>query len=992
MPRHPASAADVEERLSNRQRNPKRRSIILDNGGEEIYRGSSRKTLSGSRHNQPSSDRTPARVSTPDSLNRSSAEKRMSGVDFHLPQRIGTPQVSSSDRRPPTGTRNASQDHTHGKPNGHSLSSSTSKSTQSRARTRTLEEKLRDKSPPSLVVRTRQRTGSLHSSPISDIVDQSSSIGYPSIVPSPPLESQVQGESRWLVKTPQSRHLSPIRNARHGSSSSHGSSTHRSTNTPAATDAKRILQLMRTTCGRMAGILSFRSNGAHSWSSGYCAINVASGSLIYQKQGDVSHAKTLIVDLRGCQVRTLYDPETRSTFLDIAPKAATVGIHLRPHVPETFDQWLAALLCWQPIRPKIASSTPTTSPPSGRAAAPRRPSASERRLGDRRRNSEVLHAHGTAIIKVGTLLMWDNDARLSKSFLANQKRASTYKAQRSISKAWRKVSCTLQENGNLKLYTDQTSHITTIYLSSLPRCAVQRLDPSILDDEFSLAIYPRNASNANTPASTRPVYLAMDSRLHYEVWFVLLRAFAIPELYGAQEIPTESSFGPLEAKRTINSSPMSSDLFRLERRLLVRITEAKIHAGTNGNVSGPQSRPRSCPTSKEDLLVGNYFVEIKVDNEVRGKTTVKMDTGRPFWREDFDIHDLPATLAGVSFDVRTRNPGQKDWTLVRQEPEQLEHDHITDLSLLGDVEVSPLDLSHGQVHVRFDSLEKLQDTERRWPIVNENGDILGEILMKVRLEELMVLMGQEYKPLSDMLHAFSTNLTSHISQAIHGELRRVSETLLNIFQVSAQASDWIMYLVEDEIDNIHKEPQVQKLRYGHRIASNDSKDSGVERELIVRDMGKSATAEANLLFRGNSLVTKTLDLHMQRLGKEYLEETLSERVRDIDESNPDCEVDPNKVASPDDLQRNWRNLITLTESIWKAVTASVNRCPPELRLIFRHIRGCADDRYGDFLRTVKYSSVSGFLFLRFLVPAVLNPRLFGLLKGTFIYVRAKDCC
>ncbi|KAI7031731.1 hypothetical protein KC352_g47421, partial [Hortaea werneckii] len=52
----------------------------------------------------------------------------------------------------------------------------------------------------------------------------------------------------------------------------------------------------------------------------------------------------------------------------------------------------------------------------------------------------------------------------------------------------------------------------------------------------------------------------------------------------------------------------------------------------------------------------------------------------------------------------------------------------------------------------------------------------------------------------------------------------------------------------------------------------------------------------------------------------------------------------------------------------------------ELRMIFRHIRACAEDRYGDFLRTVSYSSVSGFLFLRFFCPAVLNPKLFGLLK------------
>jgi hypothetical protein len=150
---------------------------------------------------------------------------------------------------------------------------------------------------------------------------------------------------------------------------------------------------------------------------------------------------------------------------------------------------------------------------------------------------------------------------------------------------------------------------------------------------------------------------------------------------------------------------------------------------------------------------------------------------------------------------------------------------------------------------------------------------------------------------------------------------------------------------------------------------------------LVRDMNKNATLEANLLFRGNTLLTKSLDSHMRRVGREYLEEALGAKVREINEKDPDCEVDPNRVSSPGDLDRNWRRLIGYTQDVWKSIVAAKAKCPIELRRIFRHVRACAEDRYGDFLRSVSFSSVSGFLFLRFFCPAVLNPKLFGLMKG-----------
>ena len=77
---------------------------------------------------------------------------------------------------------------------------------------------------------------------------------------------------------------------------------------------------------------------------------------------------------------------------------------------------------------------------------------------------------------------------------------------------------------------------------------------------------------------------------------------------------------------------------------------------------------------------------------------------------------------------------------------------------------------------------------------------------------------------------------------------------------------------------------------------------------------------------------------------------------------------------------NWRRLKEYTTDVWDLIIRSAHACPPELRRLFRHIRDCARDCYGDGVPSVAYTSVSGLLFLRFFCPAILNPHLFGLVE------------
>jgi len=419
-------------------------------------------------------------------------------------------------------------------------------------------------------------------------------------------------------------------------------------------------------------------------------------------------------------------------------------------------------------------------------------------------------------------------------------------------------------------------------------------------------------------------------------------------------------------------------MFRMERSLNFRIMEAKMLPPVSPKLD---SAPFDFPPSRNDDAL---YVQLCLDGEPRAQTMPKNESMNPFWAEEIDFMDLPAALSVASVSLKKRPPSTLEGRHQRHESKRMRDPMVNPNGSGGHTGVS-FDLTLGKFDVYLDELEAGKEVERWWPLNNVYGQNVGDLLLRVKVEECVILMAREYQPMSELLHRFSNSLTVQISHMIPGELKKLSECLLNIFQVSGQASDWIRALIEDEIDGTIRETPATRLRFSKRIGSNDSSDSvsaaSLERELVLRDMGKNANIEANLLFRGNTLLTKAVDFHMKRLGKEYLEETLGDKMREINDMDPDCEVDPNRVSSSHDIDRNWQRLVRLTEQCWNAIYSSASRCPPELRLIFRHIRACAEDRYGDFLRTVQYSSVSGFLFLRFFCPAILNPKLFGLLKG-----------
>ncbi|TID26799.1 hypothetical protein E6O75_ATG01292 [Venturia nashicola] len=869
---------------------------------------------------------------------------------------------------------------------------------QARPRTRTLDELgNRDTSPPGVYSKSKHRIGSGHSissASFTTMEDAVTSIGHPAIIPPPwSIDQRAENTSRHRVSSkpqPRDGESNPATN----SSSSNGRQSQTSHDAPIPlTDTRKMLALMKSTRGRMEGPLAFRRSGTAPWSISYCSINDEAGSLVYEPNNQDLHYRTLIPDLRGCNIKPQWDAESHMPYLDVGPQNSKLKIHLRPHSQDEFDSWFAALLCWQPIRPKGIHN---------RMAKPVSTAPSERRLTESRRHSEISLLKDSPIIKVGKMIFWDTNVSYSYAGTPKGGKPQPSRMQSFGSRRWRRVSCTLRENGELKLYSEQDviTMVSCVQLSQLCRSAVQRLDPSVLDNDFCLAIYPQYSSvspatttTSNSQPLLRPIFLSLESRVLYEVWLVLLRAFTIPQLYGPKQILSDESSSS-DRSMSSGQSPPVADVFRMERSLSIRVIESRLAQPiTSADLQEKSRSDKDEKKRKEDGKekekekdAGAYYAEVLLDGETRSKTMMKTLQESLFWREEFEFVDLPAVLSVASIVLKKRPPSVPQNERSMQKEQRRIHDAINSGDGGGGQTGLTFDTQVGKVDIYLDDLEAGKAVEKWWPLLSTHGQRVGEVLVCITTDESVILMARDYQPLSELLHRFANGLTLQIAQMVSGELKRLSEYLLNIFQVSSCAGEWIMSLIEEEIDGTFRETPASRTRLSRRAGSNDSGEGTqfgppLDRELLVRDLGKTATVEANLLFRGNTLLTKSLDLHMKRLGKEYLEETLGDKLKEIADKDPICEVDPNRVDNMNDLDRNWRKLINWTSECWKCIYNSAAKCPPELRIIFRHIRSCAEERYGNFLKTVSYSSVSGFLFLRFFCPAILNPKLFGLLKG-----------
>ncbi len=92
-----------------------------------------------------------------------------------------------------------------------------------------------------------------------------------------------------------------------------------------------------------------------------------------------------------------------------------------------------------------------------------------------------------------------------------------------------------------------------------------------------------------------------------------------------------------------------------------------------------------------------------------------------------------------------------------------------------------------------------------------------------------------------------------------------------------------------------------------------------------------STKDNRLIFRGNSIATKSMEAYMKLIGETYLHETLKRFVTDIYSSKNlndiDFEVDPDRITNKQNLKINQITLRLLCEQIWSQIRQSYHSFP-----------------------------------------------------------------
>ncbi|KAG8413742.1 Ras GTPase activating protein ira2 [Metarhizium acridum] len=148
-------------------------------------------------------------------------------------------------------------------------------------------------------------------------------------------------------------------------------------------------------------------------------------------------------------------------------------------------------------------------------------------------------------------------------------------------------------------------------------------------------------------------------------------------------------------------------------------------------------------------------------------------------------------------------------------------------------------------------------------------------------------------------------------------------------------------------------------------------------EALIRQEVEQTENETEILRR-TCVATKMLSVYAKWKGASYLRTTLQkvlERLM-LTSNDLDLELDPARVSTPGELQKNAAQLQIVAKVFMDDICASTSNVPSSFRRICSIISDAVLPRFPN----AKYTAVGAFVFLRFFCPAIVAPEAEGLVS------------
>ncbi|XP_058809845.1 ras GTPase-activating protein 1 isoform X2 [Phymastichus coffea] len=250
------------------------------------------------------------------------------------------------------------------------------------------------------------------------------------------------------------------------------------------------------------------------------------------------------------------------------------------------------------------------------------------------------------------------------------------------------------------------------------------------------------------------------------------------------------------------------------------------------------------------------------------------------------------------------------------------------------------DTEVAELTVDLSALSNGEEMDEWYPFsgVTPLGD-WGALRLRLRYRHDLAMPPEEYSPLQQLLLDPELHVVKALADVCHLDRIPLANSLLRIFRHENKEADLLRSLNQAEVDKEDETPT---------------------------------------LFRAASLTTTLMDLYMKSVCTSFLKSALQDTINKIIESKQSCELNPSKMDSPEDACSNAEYLLQILDEVTLSIFTSPEMCPKSLR----YICGCLQRAVllkWPHERFVRTRVVSGFIFLRLLCPAILNPKSFNLI-------------